>query len=46
MLTKAMFSEAVELTFLSSKAAHNETTLSSKLLLKHELITVFARSGS
>lgn len=46
MLTKATFNEAVELAFLSSKAVHNETTLLSKLLFKHELITLFARRGS
>lgn len=46
MLTEATLSEAVELTFLSFKPAHNEDTLSSKLLFKHELIILFARSGS
>lgn len=46
MLTKATFGvEAEELTLLSSEAAHDETTLSSMALFKHELITMFARSG-
>lgn len=46
VLTKAASSQAAELTSLSSGAAHNESTPSSKLLFKHELITVFVRSGS
>ena len=46
VLTKAASSQAAELTSLSSGAAHNETTPSSKLLFKHQLITVFVRSGS
>lgn len=46
VLTKAAFVEAAELTVLSPGAVHNETTLSGKLLFKHELITVFGRSGS
>ena len=46
VLTKATLGEAEELMLLSSAAAHDGTTLSSKLLFKHEQITLFARSGS